>query len=104
MPTNTFSVTLQFDSCIVVSDVRDLVQLQLATTDQFGREIQEYANLHNGFEEFNGRDLSIYTVKGNGARLARMLGYWGVIKVINTSTGTETFIASWEDVPESKET
>jgi len=94
------SVSITFDKCVVVRhNSTDTVYLHIAKKDIFGRDIKAVQSLHNGFDEFNTRDLTIKTVLGNGPNLARNLGWMLRIEIIDATKNAEhilSYIESWE--------
>lgn len=90
-----FTIDLGISRVQIVRDARDLVYFEIAKTDQFDQELP-YSNLHKEYEEFNDRIMKIDTVKGNGPRMARLLGWPGDIEIISIKGGL-SFVKAWSD-------
>ncbi len=93
---------LVIDKCVVVSETQDTIYFSISRIDIFGRKIEHLQNLHNGYDEYNNRDLKIETINGNGPALARLLGWTRDIEIINVRTGEKTIIPAWV-YPKDKE-
>jgi hypothetical protein len=75
------SLPLDFNNCTVIRGVQDSVYFKFSNI----QSSVSLDNLHAGFEEFNDNDFRITTVKNNGPKLARKLGWQLKITIINTN-------------------
>lgn len=86
---------LPISKVTIVRALRDMVHFEI----QPDLSYPGYAHmreLHAGFDEFNGRDIKIETVAGNGPNLARLLGWPGEIEVIDVEQGSRGFFHAWD--------
>src|SRR5690606_32917328 len=93
------NVSIVFDSCEIVRRCgRDHVYFEISKKTVHGTDIEHLQNLHNGFDQYNDRSMTIETVSGNGPKLARLLGWSLRISIIapEDKVSIRKYVESWD--------
>jgi len=79
---NSQSLAVRFNKCMVVRGIQDIVYFTFSKE----QPLLNLENLHAGYEKFNDNDFKIVTVKNNGPKLARKLGWFFKIMIVNSNS------------------